>query len=168
MALAATPTVSVAISLKDRDGNRGTVSLYYPSGNTIANIQAEVEGTIIPAIQGLSDAVVVAWTISFFANDLEFNPATDAPETSDVERKGVFVFTNGAFSTTKYEVPSVKNTLVIDGTNKLNMADPLVSAFVTAITTAGVDGLKPSGIGNSAINTLKDVPYKMHRKSTKG
>lgn len=167
MALSAGPTLSVTIILKDRDNNIGSVSLYYPSTNTLANTIAEVEEDIIPAIQGLSDAVVQNYTISYNAYDLDVS-AADAPETADVERKGVFVFNNGAFSTTKYEVPSVKNSLVVDGSNVLNVADPLVQAFIDAITVAGLDGLKPSGIGNSAILGLKGTPHKIHRRSSKG
>lgn len=168
MALTNVPTASVNIQVRDRDNNISSVSFYYPSGNTVANIQAEVEDTLIPAIQALTDGVVSGWGIMFNAVDLDLDPATDAPETSDVERKAVFVFSNGAYSTTKYEVPSVKNSLVVDGSNVLNVADPAVAGFIAAVQTAGVDGLKPSAIGNAAINKLKGTPHKIHRKSTKG
>lgn len=168
VALTQVPTAAVNIQLRDRDNNLSSVSFYYPSANTVANIQAEVETTLIPAVQALSDAVVSSWAIMFQAVDLDIDPTVDAPETSDVERKAVFVFSNGAFSTTKYEVPSVKNSLVVDGSNVLDVTDPAVTGFIAAIQTAGVDGLKPSAIGNAAISKLKGTPHKIHRRSTKG
>lgn len=167
MALTQDVVARVSVFFVDRDNNRGTTSVYYGSDNTVANIVAEVEGTLIPALAGMSDAVVDGWAINFGADDPAVSSA-NAPETSDVERKGSFVFkaTNGQILSA--QIPSIKNTLVVDGTNVINPADALTIAYVAAMTTAGVDGLLPTTNIGSDIASLENPGRKIHRKSTKG
>lgn len=165
MAIVSDPTYSVTVGVRDRDNNYRTTSASYPSSNTLANIIAEVEGSLIPAVQGASDGVVVAYTISLGGFDYE---APQAAETSDVERKGVFQFRALNGQTMKVEIPSIKNTLVVDGTNVLNIADPLVLAVENAYLTAGLDGLAAVTAIGSALASREGIPHKIHRRSSKG
>lgn len=167
MALTLNPVYYITVSFKDRDGNISGVSVYYPSSNTLSNVTAEVAGTLIPALQGISDAVVVGFSTSLAS--LETDPLlTTAPETSDVERKAVFQFKADNGGKMKIEIPSVKNSLVVDNTNVLNSADPLVAAVITAFTSAGLDGLAPHSYLGSPIVETVGAPHKIHRKSSKG
>lgn len=168
MALVGTATYSVVISMVDRDNNKSTLGVSYPSGNTIANITSEVTGSLIPAIEGISDAVVSGFSIATGASETDPAVLAGAPETSDVERKGSFVFRAANGATMALEVPSVRNTLVVDGTNVLDKNDADVAAFIAAFLTAGVDGLAPSSYLGSALVALEGAPKKIHRKSRKG
>jgi hypothetical protein len=167
MALTQDVVARVTVFFVDRDSNRGTTSVYYPSANTVANIIDEVEGTLIPALQGMSDAVVDGWAINFGADDPAVS-AADAPETSDVERKGSFVFKAANGQIVSAQIPSIKNTLVVDGTNVINSADALTIAYVDAMTTAGIDGLLPTSNVASDITSIVGFGAKIHRKSSKG
>lgn len=167
MALVEDPIVRASVTFQDRDKNTSNTSVLFPTGNTVANIIAELEEDLIPALVGASDAIVVGYSINFGATDYD-NLALQAPETSDVERKGVFMFRAPNGQIGKMEVPSIKNTLVVDGTNVINMADPLAAAVETAILTAGVDGLQPSTNTGAAYTAREGTPHKIHRKSRKG
>lgn len=165
MALEPYATYRVSVSLRDRDNNLSSVGFNYPSANTIGNVEAELTGTVIPAIQALSDAVVVGWSINYGAGD---NVAPLAPETSDVERKGVFTFRADNGQIVKFEIPSIRNTLVVDGTNVLNPADAGVIAFISAMTAAGVDGLQAVSNVGGLLLAQASPAKKMHRRSSKG
>lgn len=165
MALEPYTTYRVSVSMRDRDNNISNVGFNYPAANTIGNVEAELTGTVIPAIAAISDAVVVGYSINYGAGD---DVAPVAPETSDVERKGVFTFRVDNGQVVKYEVPSIRNTLVVDGTNVLNPADAAVIAFIAAITSPGIEGLQPvSNVGGLIVSQASPA-RKMHRRSSKG
>lgn len=165
MALTTDPTFNVTVGVRDRDNNYRTVSASYPSTNTIDNVTDEVTGSLIPAIQGATDGVVVGYTISLGAYDYA---APEAGESSDVERKGVFGFRANNGQTMKIEIPSIKNTLVVDGTNVLDITDPLVLAVEAAYMTAGLDGLAATTSIGGVLAAREGVPHKIHRRSSKG
>lgn len=167
MALTQDSTARVSIFFVDRDNNKGVTSVWYGSDNTLANIVAEVEGTLIPALAGMSDAVIDGYTVNFGAVDPAVSSA-DAPETSDVERKGSFVFKSDNGQIVSAQVPSIKNSLVVDGTNVINPTDALTIAYVDAMTTAGLDGLLPTTNIGADLASLERPGKKIHRKSTKG
>lgn len=165
MPFVADSQITVNVAVQDRDNNVGGFSVGYGSTNTLANIIAEVEEDLLPAAIGAIDGRVIGYTISYGALSDDF---TQAPETSDIERKGVFQFQAANGQITKIELPSIKNTLVVDGSNVLNVADPLVAAVETAFLTPGVDGLAPVTNTGSNLVTRKGFPHKMHRRSRKG
>ena len=167
MALVADTVARVALFYVDRDNNQASVSAYYGSDNTVANIIAEVEGVLAPAVSGMVDAVLTGYSINFGADDTAVSSA-NAPETSDVERKGSFVFKAANGQIVSMQLPSVKNTLVVDGTNVINSADALTVAFVAAVTTAGVDGLQPTTNIGEPVISLERPGRKIHRGSSKG
>ncbi len=95
MALTSDLTMTLTLSLLDRDRNVGTLSFNINNGGLLAVIETAITGTIIPAVQAITNAVVIAYTLTVGAHDYA---AAAAPEESDVERKGVFSFraANGA------------------------------------------------------------------------
>lgn len=164
MALTLSPTYNVSLTLIDLDWNTSSMTVHVPAASVIGTVETYVTGTLIPAIQGISNAVVKSWSITRTAVD---NAAvTDAPEESDVERKGVFSFRAADGSAYVVHVPSVINDVVIDRTNLINTGDTLVVAFLDAMT-AGITGSLPSTYLGSDIVRL-DHARKMHRGSRRG
>lgn len=167
MAITASPVVNISISLIDRDRNTSTLRYHVPSGVALGALEGAVTDKLIPAIQGISDAVVTGYTISVGAEDPD---AVLAPETSDVERKGVFSFRAADGSTYTVSVPSIKNTLVIDETNKINKADALVTTFINSVLDPSfleLDAIHPTTYLASDIKSLAKAE-KHHRGSSRG
>lgn len=166
MALVQSPTYNVTLSLVDRDRNVSTMSVHVPTTSLIGAVETWVSGTLIPAIQAISDAVVKAWTINSSAVD--DTAVALAPESSDVERKGVFSFRAVDGSTYVVSVPSVLNTLVIDETNIISKSNAAIVNFATAmIDTSLVTLISPATYLGSDIIML-DKAVKHHRGSRRG
>jgi len=166
MAITLQPVFHITVNLIDRDRNTSTVSLYCPNTSLLAVVVDAIETYIIPAIQGISDATVTGWTISQIAEELGL--VSPPVEASDVERKGVFSFraANGAPYTVS--VPSIKNTLVIDDTNKILRSDAAVLAFTDAMTDPTVlDLVDPCTYLGSDLVQLEKAE-KHHRGSRRG
>ncbi len=164
MALTLQPAYNVTVSLVDRDRNVSSMTMHIDAASDIADIETAVTGTIIPAILGVSDALVKSWSITRQAVD--DTAAADAPETSDVERKGVFSFRAADGAPYVVNVPSILNTKVIDRTNLINIADTAVAAFIAAIVTGGTGAAPSSYLGSDIV--LLDHARKMHRGSRRG
>lgn len=165
MALVASAFRYLTLTFQDRDNNKGSVEFRVDATVDIADLYAAIPATIVPAVAALSDAVLVGWTIAQRAT--ETAPAT-AAEASDVERKGVFSFADADGRPVIVSVPSVLNTLVVDGTNVLNTAATAVADFIDLMTDGAVLGaLQPiSTAGEDVTRFVKAV--KTHRKSSKG
>lgn len=168
MAIVNDATWRMNVGFKDRDNNASTMTFYYPGSESAANVQGFLTGTLVPALQALSDAVVTGWSYSF--SGTETDPLVlDAPETSDVERKASFVFRDSGNGFMKLEVPSVRNTLVVDGTQNLDPANAAVAAFIDAIVDTGaLDLTNAVNFRNLALIARVGAVKKIHRKSTKG
>lgn len=164
MALTLAPTYSINVSLIDRDWNTSNMSVNVPATAAIATVETYVTGTLLPAIQGLSNAVIKSWSIS--RNAVDNAVVADAEEPSDVERKGVFSFRAADGSASIVSVPSIINEVVIDRTNLIDIGDALVVAFLDAMTT-GITGAVPSSYLASDIVRI-DHARKHHRGSRSG
>lgn len=165
MALSSDPTMTLTLSLLDRDRNVGTMSMSINNGGLLAVIETAITGTIIPAVQAITDAVVIAYTLSVGAHD---HSAAAAVEASDVERKGVFSFRAADGASYVTQVPSIKNTLVIDRSNLIDLADAAVITFVNMITDGSILGVAApkTYLGSDIIGLVKAV--KKHRGSSVG
>lgn len=164
MALTLSPTYDVSLTLIDLDWNTSSMSLHFPASEAIATVEGFITSDVIPAIQGISNAVVKSWSITRSAID---NAAvSDAPEESDVERKGVFSFRAADGSAYVLNVPSLINDVVLNRTNLIDISDALVVTFLAAITD-GITGALPSTYLGSDIVRL-DHARKMHRGSRNG
>jgi hypothetical protein len=150
----------------DRDQNKSTTEFFVDTANTILEVITAIETYIVPRVSALSDAVCTGWSINSAAVDA--TPATPA-ETSDVERKGIFPFqaANGASYT--LQIPSIKNTLVVDGSNAILTTQTDVANFIELVTSPTLLALvRPTTYLGSDIARLASVPTKKHRRSSRG
>lgn len=159
---------TINVSYKDRDNNKSTQTFYFPGTESAANVQTLITGSLIPALQGITDAVIVGYRYSY--GGAETDPvALEAPETSDVERKASFVFRDSGLGFMKVEIPSVSNLLVVDGTQALDPANPAVSAFIDLVVDTGVlDVGNLVTFRNLALIERVGAVRKIHRESQKG
>jgi len=163
MAILTSPVFKVSLSFRDLDKNEGTMTINVPVTTTIVEIDVAV-AALRTIVEGLSDAAFVGYSIAYSAK--ETVPATP-PEGSDVERKGSFTFTDGAGYSTSLQVPSIKNSLVVNETQNINRADVLVVAFETAMVTGALlTGRPTSNHGADLVSVSR--AKKIHRKSSKG
>lgn len=165
MALTQRATYDVNLSLVDRDRNVSSLGVHIPTSSLIGAVETWVTGTLIPAVQGITNAVVKSWSITTSAVDDA--AVALAPEESDVERKGVFSFRAADGSAQLFSIPSLINDVVIDETNVIDKTDPLVIAFVDAILDTSVSLITPSSYLGSNI-VLLDKAVKKHRGSSRG
>jgi len=155
----------LTIQMRDRDLNTSSVEMRFSALADLTDFLAAIPTVVVAALAGISDAVVVGWTLTRQAVDAA--PAL-AAETSDVERKGVFSLLTDNGHTVTVSVPSIKNTLVIDRTNQINLADALVIAFTNILT--GVTLLDTAFMVSNRDEAVETVikGEKTHRGSSKG
>lgn len=147
----------LTFSTIDRDRNPGSVEMFVDT--TLDFVAVEAKASAMVALVGaLMDAAITNYTITRAVVD---DVAPQPPETSDVERKGVFRFQLADGRFTSMSVPSFRNDKVIDGTNVINTSDVAVAAFVAAVIADGGDRV---GIDIDELVSAK----KTHRKSSKG
>jgi hypothetical protein len=166
MALVPSPTYHVSVTLIDRDKNKSTVSFHVPTAVTVGALADQMDTSLLPAITAVSDAIIESWSISMAAND--HSAASLAPESADVERKGVFSFRADNGAVFVCQVPSIRNTLVIDETNIIDRANLNVLQFINAVTDPGLLALgKPATYLGADLVSL-DKARKTHRGSSRG
>lgn len=167
MAFTSDATWAASGTFQDRDRNTASMSIRLPGALTFA--QAETAAlAVFNAAAAISDAIFYDYNLSRGAMDFAQLTAL-APETADVERKGVFQCRAANGQTVKFEVPSIKNTLVVDGTNVLLASDTDVAAFIAVLQDTGL-GAGNSPVTNAGSDLVANVgtPHKIHRKSSKG
>ena len=165
MSLDRRPVYGLNFTVQDRDKNNSTVGFFVDTVNTIAEIELAATTYYIPDLQALTDGVVKSWSVTSI---WEESALALAPETSDVERKGVFSFraSNGAAFT--MSIPSIKNTKVIDRSNIVNAADTDVAKFISDMLSSGLLALVRPRTYLGADLASFDKAEKHHRGSTRG
>lgn len=166
MAFVATSTKSMSLTLEDRDKNQSTITFHAPGAVVTADVETFALGTLATNIGALSNAGIRRISITHtYENDSFVQP----PEESDVERKGVFVWVSDDRTTSKNEIPSLKNTLVLDGTDFINTTDSNVVTFMNMMIDSGL--WDTYGLGNYRgikLRGTKSAPKKIHRGSNEG
>lgn len=122
-------------TFRDRDSNTASTSIYLPGAMLYG--AASVEFALIAgALGALSDAELTKITISrrFEDPDLLVNGAGPS---SDVERKGAFVFMDAQRKPFTITVPSLKYGLVNEGSNRINRLDPATIALIAMVLANG-------------------------------
>jgi hypothetical protein len=167
MAFTSDATWAVSGTFQDRDRNTATMSFRLPGALLFAAAEAAAL-VVLNAAAALSDAILYDYNLSRGAMDYSLLVAL-APETADVERKGVFQARASNGQIVKFEVPSIKNTLVVDGSNVLLLSDADVTAFMAAIQDTGL-GAGNSPVTNAGVDLVANhgTPHKIHRRSSKG
>lgn len=166
MAFVADGAQSMAVTFEDRDTNQSTVDFYVPEAAITADVAAFATTDLITTLAALSNASIRRVTLSrTYVNDAFVQPV----EASDVQRKGVFTWLANDRTKSRNEIPSIKNELVIDGTDFINASDAGVAALIAMVVDAGL--IDVYGLGNYRgvkIVQMSGPPYKRHRKSTRG
>ena len=157
LVLGTTP-IGVTLQVEDRDKNRGSCTFYFPPTLTVVDLVAAAAQaeTVVAA---LSNGNIVGGSISIPL--VQSAAPSTPPEESDVERKGVLVFdTSNPASIGKIEIPSLDNSVVVDGTDVISSvsANVLLSALVALNAQNGV------GFDLTALRSA----YKSHRRSRRG
>ena len=163
--VAANRPVSMTLTIKDLDNNKRTSSVIFPGTLSIADLLANL-AAVETAVAGITNGFIVDGTITI--DLLQTDPfGAGPPESSDVERKGVFTFTTAAGTYAKYEIPSVDPTLVVDGSNVLDRSSPAVAAYV-ALMTGGIPVLGQPVTGAGIPLEALFSARKIHRGSSQG
>lgn len=166
MPIAAVGTKAINYTFYDRDNNSATLTLYAPADVITEDVEAWAIGTGAALAQAMSDAQIRQVTI---VQTYEESTIVQPVEASDVERKAVFDFKVAGGGHSTFRIPSIKNTLVVDGTKYINRADAAVVAFEAAVIDTGLFDLY--GLGNfrgDKLTALNNVPFKSHRGSNDG
>lgn len=166
MAFVATGTKGINVTFEDRDGNQSVVSFFAPAAAITADVETFATTTLVANLAALSNAGIRRVTMTHtYENDAFAQP----PEESDVERKGAFVWKALDRTTSKNEIPSFNNTLVLDGTDTINTTAAAVVTFIGMMVSTSLWDVY--GMGNyrgiKLIGT-KSAPKKIHRKSNDG
>lgn len=164
MALERAPVYNITFTLEDLDGNQSSFSTHALTQNTIAEMTADVDLRYLPAIRGISNAVIRR--VSYTTYYEEVDEAVVAGEASDVQRKGNFNYVADNRGKVFIEVPSLNNAVVIDGTNIINVSSGAGQTFNDLMLGGGFVTRPVSYLG-ADINRLLRA-YKGHRASSKG
>jgi len=165
MALVQNDYYLLTATVQDRENNKSDVSFRVDLALDITDLLTAIPTTFIPLIDALTDGVIVGWGLSLGA--IETAPAA-APSTSDVERKGTFMFRDTAGRPVTVQVPSISNALVVAGDNALDLTATAVDNFIDAMVGGTIFGaLAPQSAAGNDISRFIDA-RKRHRKSSKG
>jgi len=155
----------LTIQMRDRDLNKSSVEMRFSALLDLTDFLAAIPTVVVAALAGISDAVVVGWTLTRQAVDSA--PALPG-EASDVEPKGVFSALTDNGHTVTVSVPSILNTKVIDRTNQINLADAAVITFTNILdgTTLLDTAFMVSNRDEPVVEVIKGEKH--HRASSKG
>lgn len=163
MALVRSPVYTITFTIQDRDLNTSNLTTYALTANTIAELTADVDLRYIPAIQGMSNGVITRVT---YSTTYEEDSNVLAPEESDVQRKGLFSYKAANGATYSIHIPSLRNTLVVDRTNVIDVSAGAGQTFNNLILDGGFVTRPVTYLGSDIRALLK--AEKRHRGSTSG
>lgn len=133
----------LTITWEDSTGRTAQTTHYFEPTNTYAQIK-EVAKDVIQKEENLSDCLFVSAKVSFPIEFGWFGGLTlkSAALENDVENKGVFVFETDNGDTKTISVPGIKNSVVDDATNLINILSGDGQTYVNDVLTNGwFDGL---------------------------
>lgn len=149
-------------NIKDGVGKPATMSFNIPLSFSGAQTEAFADA-LAPIIDDLIDGYIVdyEYTVSMIP---VAGIAVVALGTADVEEGALFNWRTANGYPTKNRVPTFKESLMIAGTEQVNLADPAVDAFNLAIRSGlGAPAVAPSDGHGDDITTLVSA-YDMHTK----
>lgn len=172
MALAANslPT-EVTLGVEDYNAEDSTTSIFLPPTADLTDISVNV-AVFEAAIAGLTDGFITGGGLSRRFRQTDPLPAGGIPSTSNVQRKGVFIFENEFGTYNKYTIPSIDRALVQAGSTAINLSAPAVLAYIAAMTadlTGPLAGIRVVG-GNGyrlvrLVEAYEDTVSRPNRKA---
>lgn len=144
------------IGVRDYNNEDSTSSIFFPTASDLATVIAQA-AAVEAVVAALTDGFIYGGGISRRFNQTDDPPETGIPNTSNVQRKGVFIFENEFGTYNTYTVPSIDRGLVIAGSKQINRSAPAVAAYVALMTSAvaGIGGLR--AIGGNGRNLVRLV-----------
>lgn len=160
MPLAASSLPSeLSLSIVDHNNERSTTSIFLPASASVDDISTNV-AQFEAVMAALTDGFITGAGISRRFNQTNDPPAEGGISTSNVQRKGVFVFENSFGTYNTYQVPSIDRALVLPGSVQIDRGSAAVAAFVTLMT--GIElpflpGVRPIGGNGYTLVRLVDA-----------
>jgi len=157
---------SITYTLRDWNGNKRQATVFAPDTVIGEDVNAWAIGAGLALVDGASNAVIDNITVTrVFTNDTPGTP----PNTSNVERKGVWVSKVEGGGYNVLSIPSVDIALIQEGSDILLPSNAAVIAMSAALIDTGI--FDTVGLGNyrgDALIALAELPYVRHAKSRKG
>lgn len=143
--------IDVNYTIRDAKGELSTVTVHIPSTTTAVNAVAFAR-TLAPLVGTMVDGSLVRVTVAFniAPSGLGFPALPGA--VSDVQEKAYFAYRGVNGFLKSLTIPTIKETLFAAGSKLLDLANPAVSAFNSAMT----GGLDVSGEGGTGTITPTD------------
>lgn len=155
LATTSLPT-EMTIGIRDFNNEDSTTSIFFPAASELDTVNNQAAAMEV-VIAGLTDGFIYGGGLSRRFNQTSDPGPDGAPATSNVQRKGVFIFENEFGTYNTYTVPSIARSLVLPGSIQINRAAAAVQAYVAIMTSAvaGIGGLR--AIGGNGRNLVRLV-----------
>lgn len=148
----------ITIGVRDFNNEDSSSSVFFPAAGSILDLSANI--ALVEAVfANLTDGFIYGGGLSRRYNQTDDPPAEGAPVSSNVQRKGVFIFENSFGTYNTYRIPSIDRALVLPGSVQIDRSDPAVIAFVNLMTNPlnGIAGLRPVGGNGYQLVRLVDA-----------
>lgn len=164
MAFESTGAAVITATMVDWNNNKSTVEVHAPDSVVGEDVNTWATGGFVTHLEALSDAVVTNISVQQGFRNAD---APAAPSSSNIERKGSFVFRDENNGTMTVQIPSIKQSLVLQGTNYLE--GTAVTNFVNAVVDGGIWDLVGlvTKKGEKLTGTTRR-PRVIHRANSKG
>lgn len=149
----------LTIGIQDYNNERSTASIFLPADASLADIATNV-AAFEAVYAAMTDGFIVSGGLSRPFNQTDPRPEFGGPATSNVQRKGVFVFENEFGTYNKYTIPSIDRALVLPGSTRIDVTAPAVAAYIALMTTAALGvlpGVRPIGGNGYQLVRLVDA-----------
>lgn len=142
-------SVGITFSFVDDKNKTSTTKLHIPTGLTIAQITtfASTSGQVLADFSNCR----VTRVSPCIGIDLSELSLPSAGATSDWWEKAIFTMRTAFNTVAKVLVPTFRDTMIVDGSDSVDVTDPDVAAFITALE----DGIVTTG-GTIAPVDLRD------------
>lgn len=156
--------IGVSLTIQDYTNEKSDATVYWPDGLSLDGLAAEV-ANLEAIIAALTDGFIVGGTIT--QKLIQNTPfGAGPPNTSDVNRKGIFTFRNANGTSNKYEIPSLDRALLARGSNNLDPANAAVAAYVSMMISGGLGGLVGQPVSGAGLDLVQLLSARERDRNT--
>lgn len=137
----------LTFNVQDYNNEDASTSIFVPAATDLTDLAVNI-ALFEAAIAGMTDGFITGGGLSRAFNQTDPRPEFGGPATSNVQRKGVFIFENSFGTYSRYQIPSIDRALVRPGTTAIDVTAPAVAAYIALMTTAALaplPGVRPIG-----------------------
>lgn len=144
----------LSISVVDYNREVAGTSIFLPTTFAIGDVVTNT-AAFEAILAAMTDGFIKSGGVSRRLNQTDDPPVSGGPITSNVQRKGVFVFENSFGTYNTYQIPSIDRALVLPGSKDIDLANAAVVAYVAMMTggLGGVTGSRP--VGGNGYNLVR-------------